>query len=136
MLVRDTLVARVFIGPVDYFSSQNVLYVTGQAPILLPYLDKITSPPAESSQSQSKSPIIQHKTYAEENSPITSVDSAPVETKKSKVPRPPNAFIIYRKHHHASTVAAHPGAHNNQICKSTWRSYMFFELTSCSANHW
>ncbi|OQN96610.1 hypothetical protein B0A48_17040 [Cryoendolithus antarcticus] len=35
--------------------------------------------------------------------------------KKAKVPRPPNAFIIYRKDWHARTVAANPGLHNNAI---------------------
>ncbi|KAK4540632.1 hypothetical protein LTR36_009063 [Oleoguttula mirabilis] len=33
----------------------------------------------------------------------------------SKVPRPPNAFIIYRKEWHSRTVAQNPGLHNNAI---------------------
>lgn len=36
---------------------------------------------------------------------------------KAKVKRPPNAFILFRKHHHASTVQQHPNLHNNDICK-------------------
>jgi hypothetical protein len=36
---------------------------------------------------------------------------------KSKVPRPPNAWILYRQHNHASVKAAHPGITNNDICK-------------------
>jgi hypothetical protein len=34
-----------------------------------------------------------------------------------KVPRPPNAFIIYRKEWHSTVVAENPGLHNNAICK-------------------
>jgi hypothetical protein len=36
---------------------------------------------------------------------------------KSKVPRPPNAWILYRQHNHAAVKAAHPGITNNDICK-------------------
>ncbi|MCJ1255863.1 hypothetical protein MMC24_003681 [Lignoscripta atroalba] len=39
---------------------------------------------------------------------------APV-TKKAKVPRPPNAFILYRQHHHPLIKAKNPDMHNNQI---------------------
>jgi hypothetical protein len=34
-----------------------------------------------------------------------------------KIPRPSNAWIMYRKHHHASFVAANQGLTNNDICK-------------------
>lgn len=34
-----------------------------------------------------------------------------------KIPRPPNAFILYRQHHHPKVKAAHPDMHNNEICK-------------------
>ena len=37
--------------------------------------------------------------------------------KDDKVARPPNAFILYRQHHHDHVKAAHPKLHNNQICK-------------------
>ncbi|KAF2771542.1 mating-type protein MAT1-2, partial [Teratosphaeria nubilosa] len=33
----------------------------------------------------------------------------------SKVPRPPNAFIIYRQEWHPKVVAQNPGLHNNAI---------------------
>ncbi len=36
-----------------------------------------------------------------------------------KVPRPPNAFIIYRKDWHSTILAQNPGVHNNSICKFT-----------------
>ncbi len=39
------------------------------------------------------------------------------ETKRGgKPPRPPNAFILYRQHHHFSVKTAYPDFHNNQIC--------------------
>ncbi|MCJ1314364.1 hypothetical protein MMC25_008046 [Agyrium rufum] len=34
---------------------------------------------------------------------------------KAKVPRPPNAFILYRQHHHPLIKADNPDIHNNQI---------------------
>lgn len=37
--------------------------------------------------------------------------------KEDKVARPPNAFILYRQHHHPLVKADHPELHNNQICK-------------------
>ncbi|TKA65977.1 hypothetical protein B0A55_10879, partial [Friedmanniomyces simplex] len=42
-----------------------------------------------------------------------------------KVPRPPNAFIIYRKDWHSTVVAQNPGVHNNSISViigEKWRS--------------
>lgn len=39
--------------------------------------------------------------------------------KKDKVPRPPNAFILYRKEKHPMLKSEHPEYHNNDICKST-----------------
>lgn len=35
----------------------------------------------------------------------------------AKVPRPPNAFILYRKDKHAQLKASFPEIHNNEICK-------------------
>ncbi|WEW57504.1 hypothetical protein PRK78_002971 [Emydomyces testavorans] len=37
------------------------------------------------------------------------------QVKTAKVPRPPNAFILYRQHHHPLIKAAHPEYHNNDI---------------------
>lgn len=54
------------------------------------------------------------------------VDVAAAKAKK-KVPRPPNAFIIYRKEWHPTVVAENPGLHNNAICmyytESTSRNF-------------
>ncbi|KAK5732033.1 hypothetical protein LTR17_010869 [Elasticomyces elasticus] len=38
-----------------------------------------------------------------------------VKGASDKVPRPPNAFIIYRKDWHSTIVAQNPGVHNNAI---------------------
>ena len=38
--------------------------------------------------------------------------------KKSKISRPPNAFILYRQSLHPLLKAENPELHNNQICKS------------------
>ncbi|KAH8686051.1 high mobility group box domain-containing protein [Tricladium varicosporioides] len=35
--------------------------------------------------------------------------------KSNKIPRPPNAFILYRKFHHPMIVQQNPGKHNNEI---------------------
>ncbi|KKZ64523.1 hypothetical protein EMCG_01402 [[Emmonsia] crescens] len=35
--------------------------------------------------------------------------------KPEKIPRPPNAFILYRQHHHPLVKASHPDFHNNEI---------------------
>lgn len=42
--------------------------------------------------------------------------------KEDKIARPPNAFIIYRQHHHPLVKAAYPKLHNNQICKFAHQS--------------
>lgn len=51
--------------------------------------------------------------------PSTGVDehmSADKE-KLDKIPRPPNAFILYRQHYHPIIKAQNPQLHNNDICK-------------------
>ncbi|KAM5442513.1 hypothetical protein MferCBS31731_002391 [Microsporum ferrugineum] len=37
------------------------------------------------------------------------------QVKAPKIPRPPNAFILYRQHHHPVIKSAHPEYHNNDI---------------------
>lgn len=39
------------------------------------------------------------------------------DSKGAKVPRPPNAFILYRQHYHPILKDEHPEYHNNDICK-------------------
>src|SRR5947207_5169217 len=42
-------------------------------------------------------------------------DVSSTAVKATKIPRPPNAFIIYRRAHHDLVKAANPGIHNNDI---------------------
>jgi hypothetical protein len=37
--------------------------------------------------------------------------------KPPKIPRPPNAFILYRQHHHPKVKEAYPDLSNNEICE-------------------
>lgn len=39
--------------------------------------------------------------------------------RKDRAPRPPNAFILYRKANQYRLKDAHPELHNNEICKSS-----------------
>lgn len=39
----------------------------------------------------------------------------------SKIPRPPNKFILYRQHHHPMLKALNPTMKNNDICKPLFR---------------
>jgi HMG (high mobility group) box len=49
------------------------------------------------------------------------------ESKKvAKIPRPPNAFILYRRSHHPIVKQAHPEMHNNDICTN----HLLFPLRS------
>lgn len=52
------------------------------------------------------------------HSDVIPINPAPKNgvSKKEKLPRPPNAFILYRQHHHPLIKAKNPGFHNNQIC--------------------
>jgi len=49
--------------------------------------------------------------------------------KNAKVPRPPNAFILYRQRHHPQIKAAYPDFHNNDICKFTNPNHSNNQLT-------
>jgi hypothetical protein len=42
---------------------------------------------------------------------------AKVHARKADVPRPPNAFILYRQERHPVVKSEHPEYHNNDICK-------------------
>jgi hypothetical protein len=50
--------------------------------------------------------------------------------KLAKIPRPPNAYILYRKDRHHNVKSAHPGIHNNEICKSRWPLMFASQLKS------
>lgn len=55
---------------------------------------------------------------AEATTSSTKVHEKPLmQAKATKVPRPPNAFILYRQQHHPEVKAAYPEYCNNDICK-------------------
>ncbi|KAF2838977.1 hypothetical protein M501DRAFT_934362 [Patellaria atrata CBS 101060] len=49
--------------------------------------------------------------------PGPSLESKKSRKSASKIPRPPNAFILYRQHHHSKVLSECPGIHNNDISK-------------------
>lgn len=98
MLVRDSAVDRVLLGPVAHFKSQKLLLVAGQYPVLIPSITR--------------------------DSAVKAAKAA-----QAKIPRPPNAFIIYRQEHHAGTVANNPTLRNNDICK-----FIMFHLSILNSN--
>ena len=65
--------------------------------------------PAQSSSSQRSSTVMKAS---------TPVYKAKAHSRKAKVPRPPNAFILYRQERHPVLKSEHPEYHNNDICKS------------------
>lgn len=57
------------------------------------------------------SPVFSAKSVKTTSDKVEKVDQ------KDKIPRPPNAFIIFRKYHHPNILKKNPGMHNNVICK-------------------
>ena len=102
MFVRDAAVSRVFLGPTSFFATQTLIQVAGQVPVM----NAVVHPAANAAQDD-QAPSVKY------------LGGAGIKDKsaKSKIPRPPNAFIIYRKKHHGAIVAQNPGVHNNKICK-------------------
>ncbi|KAL8807375.1 MAG: hypothetical protein Q9182_000714 [Xanthomendoza sp. 2 TL-2023] len=64
-----------------------------------------------------------HRNGHEKVAVIESKVKAKAEAKKDKIARPPNAFILYRQHHHPLVKSQNPELHNNQICKSSIDSF-------------
>ena len=106
MFARDASINRVLLGPKYIIQVQPLVKVAGQIPILsqtvtagLPTVQAASSPGTFSSSA---------------STPQADVTSS---SQPEKIPRPPNAFILYRKFHHASILRKNPGIHNNRICK-------------------
>ncbi|KAL1998214.1 hypothetical protein VTN02DRAFT_6634 [Thermoascus thermophilus] len=57
--------------------------------------------------------VSSYKDMASESRTATPKIGTPAKT--AKIPRPPNAFILYRQHHHPRVKEAHPDFHNNEI---------------------
>jgi hypothetical protein len=101
--VHDSHVFRVFLARADMFPPGSVLpAVPGSIPALInpALLGNAASIPAANSSVNPRVEPVRNTTV-----------------KHAKILRPPNAFILYRKAHHEAVKAAHPGIHNNEICK-------------------
>lgn len=60
-----------------------------------------------------------------------------VPPKRSKIPRPPNAYILYRKERHSMVRDANPGISNNEICMSPFEPwYEWHADYYTSSNSW
>jgi hypothetical protein len=65
------------------------------------------------SKKLAKDIIVEHL----ENRKVFSLKSSSKMEKKEKIPRPANAFILYRKANHDAVKAESPGIGNNDICE-------------------
>lgn len=110
MYVRDPAINRVFLGPRVILQGRPLMRVAGQIHVLM-----ASHIPAASPTNLSTAVTTPQTNTTTLLAQIAAAAHAPGG---KKIPRPPNAFIIYRKAHHAATVAENPGLHNNDICKS------------------
>jgi len=126
----------MFLGPKVLFSSENLLEMpTPQFPILLrqfqlhptnnPYYAMVQAGANHTTgvSASASAPIPDsHAVSASAAVVTTSTDPdgiAKSATDQIKVPRPANAFILYRQDNHPIVKQANPGILNNEICKLT-----------------
>ena len=98
MLVLDREENVVRLGTVKYLSTFGLVVTQGY--VMPEFMSRFVLPPAQAAAE------------AQITVPAQAVD--PI-----KVPRPRNAFIIYRVNKHFDVLSTNPGLHNNQICKGT-----------------
>lgn len=91
--VRDCVADRVFLGPEQAF------------------------PPGSFMTRPSGAFILVHPDQMLRNANAATINQSGGSGPSEKVPRPPNAFILYRKDYHGAIKFANPGIHNNKICK-------------------
>lgn len=65
--------------------------------------------------------LTENLSTAKSDSIVTVKGTANRTKGKAKVPRPPNAFILYRQEHHPRLKTQYPDMRNNDICKKTSR---------------
>jgi CelD/BcsL family acetyltransferase involved in cellulose biosynthesis len=105
---------RLFLGPLHIFQQQGMM---AQRPIMAAPNNMAmgAQAPQFNAPAQVAAPAIQAGGAA---AGVDVASGRAVQNAgRNKVPRPPNAWIMYRQHHHASFVASHPELTNNQICK-------------------
>jgi hypothetical protein len=112
MFVRDSAIARIFLGPTVYFQQKNIFYIAGQLPVLFYDFNDPNYQFGINGANGLNNPV-----FTGPNPPPAANTTSSPPAVKEKIPRPPNAFILYRKFHHPSVVAQNPGIHNNVVCK-------------------
>lgn len=98
MFCRDgTGYDRYFLGNPRHFLGGNgiIMEVSDSEPFWFPCLDAL-----EITRAAMTKPIV-----------------PPTKNKEKKIPRPPNAYILYRKERHTIVKEANPGITNNEICE-------------------
>lgn len=96
--------------PVVAFQDKQIGYLRIMpAPAYLAGADSGDNPTAVQSPTSTSTASLKANTSKQGNKGKSAV-------KEAKVPRPPNAFILYRQHHHDILKNANPGLHNNEIC--------------------
>ena len=98
-------------APTIAFVDQDAqLFRITRVPALKSGENSFTYSPAQSTSSQRSSTIMKAS---------TPTYKAKAHARRAKVPRPPNAFILYRQERHPVLKSEHPEYHNNDICKCT-----------------
>jgi hypothetical protein len=132
--VSDGIAPRVFLGP---------LALLQQGGVQLPAMGQIPQYIAPQVQGQAGAPQLQGQPVALPAQAHASAAGVGVATgparaarrQADKIPRPPNAWILYRKHHHSVVLEANVGISNNEICKSSDYCFQSTKLTDYSGCH-
>lgn len=109
IFVADSILPRVFLGPVEYFHQKNVYYGASGMPTLASDTDH-HSPQVPYAISLPKLSNGHSNSRSSELSNISRQNSSIYVQK-----RPPNSWILYRKSKHAETVLQNPGLPNCKI---------------------
>ncbi|EPQ66467.1 Bgt-3306 [Blumeria graminis f. sp. tritici] len=110
IFVADSILPRVFLGPISHFQSKNLHFVQGYIPTLLQTSSSNHQRIHISKAVNGIQSTSQHSKFSSLNSKVSQQKSPLVPQK-----RPPNSWILYRQHKHAKTVSQNPGLTNNQI---------------------
>jgi hypothetical protein len=86
----------------------------------------------ESAVAQSTSPV-QDSEGLLASTEDASQHSTDVQVNVTKIPRPPNAYILYRRDKQPDVKKANPGIKNNEICESLLSIYKTFHANFLSA---
>nr|APB91653.1 putative mating type 1-2-1 protein [Knoxdaviesia capensis] len=139
MIVQDGLnLDRFFLGPIADFSSENRTFESLPGyyfPILMPQYPtamkkcEVINAEARSpstSQELSDSPSSTFSDSSKENQRLNAVPKNKKKTRdirKNHIPRPPNAYILYRQDRHQALKNKNPSISNNEISRILGRSW-------------